>query len=96
MPLSIEPLHPLYAARVTGIDMRQPPEPELVAEFVRALNKYVVCVVGHDTPPTNEQHIAFSAALGPLERGPSKKIAGTGKNSGMKKIGTMVITRSVG
>ena len=77
MPLSIEPLHPLYAARVTGIDMRKPPDPTLVALFIEVMAKYAVAVVGHDTPLTNAQHIAFSSALGPMERGAAPKIAGT-------------------
>jgi alpha-ketoglutarate-dependent 2,4-dichlorophenoxyacetate dioxygenase len=79
MPLSIEPLHPLYAVRVTGLDMRKPVGKEALAEFISIMSKYAVAAVGHDEPPTNEQHIAFSSALGPLERGKSPKIAGTGQ-----------------
>ena len=77
MSLSIEPLHPLFAARIGGIDMRQPASPGLVAEFVAAMSTYAVGVVGHDRPLTNEEHIAFSALLGPMERGPTAKMAGT-------------------
>lgn len=77
MPLSFQPLHPLYAARVTGIDIRKPVDPAVLQAFVSAMARYAVCVIGHDEPPTNEQHIAFSAQLGPLERGKAPKIAGT-------------------
>jgi alpha-ketoglutarate-dependent 2,4-dichlorophenoxyacetate dioxygenase len=77
MTLSIEPLHPLYAGRLSGIDIRAPVDEQTLLEVKRALAKYVVCAIGHDEPPTNEQHIAFSARLGPVERGTSPKIAGT-------------------
>lgn len=79
MALTIEPLHPLYAARIGGIDLRRPPPPAALAELKAALARYAVCAVGHDEPLTNEQHIAFSALLGPLERGKSPKIKGTGE-----------------
>lgn len=77
MPLTFEPLHPLFAARVTGIDLRRPVEPAMVNEFIAAMNRHAVCIIGHETPPTNEQHIAFSALLGPLERGKAPKLTGT-------------------
>jgi alpha-ketoglutarate-dependent 2,4-dichlorophenoxyacetate dioxygenase len=79
MALHIEPLHPLFGARIGGIDLRHPPVAASLAELKAALARYAVCVVGHDEPLTNEQHIAFSAMLGPLERGKSPKIKGTGE-----------------
>ncbi len=78
MALTIEPLHPLYAARISGLDARRPVGKAELTELQAALAKYAVCVVGNDEPLTNEQHIAFSGLLGPLERGKSDKIAGTG------------------
>ena len=77
MTISIEPLHPLFAARLSGVDLRAGVDEATLAEVKAALAKYVVCVIGHDTPPTNEEHIAFSARLGPLQRGKVSKIAGT-------------------
>jgi alpha-ketoglutarate-dependent 2,4-dichlorophenoxyacetate dioxygenase len=77
MTLSIEPLHPLYAARINGVDIRELVSSSDLQAIKQALAKYVVCVIGHDEPPSNEQHIAFSAQLGPLERGKSPKIKGT-------------------
>ena len=68
MPLAAEPLHQLFGARLTGIDIRKPVGVDDLAAIKRALAKYVVCVIGHEEPPSNEQHIAFSALLGPLER----------------------------
>ena len=78
MPLSIEPLHPLFAARIGGVDLRDQISEQVLKEIVATLSRYAVCVIGHDAPPANEQHIAFSARLGPLERGKAPKIAGTG------------------
>ncbi len=77
MMIGIEPLHPLYAARLTGVDIRRPVDEATMNEVRAALATYVVCVIGHDEPPTNEQHIAFSSRLGPLERGKAQKIKGT-------------------
>jgi alpha-ketoglutarate-dependent 2,4-dichlorophenoxyacetate dioxygenase len=47
------------------------------AQIQAVAAEYVVCVIGHDTPPTNDEHIAFSAKFGPLQRGKAPKIAGT-------------------
>ena len=77
MSLTIEPLHPLYAARLHGIDIRGPVDEAAMEEVRKAMATYAVCVIGHDAPVTNEEHIAFSARLGPLERGKSPKIGGT-------------------
>lgn len=75
--IQIEPLHPLYAARISGVDLRVGVDQQTLAQIRQALAQYVVCVIGHDSAPSNEQHIAFSAMLGPLERGKTQKIAGT-------------------
>ena len=69
MALTIEPLNERYAARLTGIDIRKPIDEATMEEIRRALATWVVCVIPHDAPPTNEHHIAFSSRLGPLERG---------------------------
>ena len=78
MTIAVEPLHPLFAARITGVDIRRPIDEATINEVRQALATYAVCVIGHDAPPTNEQHIDFSGRLGPLERGKTPKIAGTG------------------
>jgi alpha-ketoglutarate-dependent 2,4-dichlorophenoxyacetate dioxygenase len=78
MTLTVEPSGSAFAARISGLDLRQPADAATVREFLRVMADYPVCVVGHDAPLTDEQHIAFGALLGPLERGPAPKIAGTG------------------
>ncbi len=79
MTLEIEPLHPLFAARLHGVDISQPLTPEEDNSVKAALAKYAVCVIGNKTPLSNEQHIAFGSRLGPMERGKSPKISGTDK-----------------
>ena len=76
MPLTIAPLHPLLGAEVSGIDLRRRVENSELEEFIRAMDEHAVCVVSHETPLTNEQHITFSMALGPIERRSVLKIAG--------------------
>lgn len=71
-------LHPLFAARLEGVDMRRPGDAALVRELVSMMDRYAVCAVGHDQAPSNEEQIAFSALLGPMDRGRAPKIAGTG------------------
>lgn len=76
MELEATPLHPLFAAEVVGIDMREAVDDARLAAFIRAMDRYGVCVVRHDTPLTNEEHIAFSERLGPIERKQVLKVAG--------------------
>jgi alpha-ketoglutarate-dependent 2,4-dichlorophenoxyacetate dioxygenase len=77
MTISARPLHPLFAAELSGIDLRDAADPAALAGFVAAMNRYAVCVVHHDRPLTDAEHIAFSARLGPMERGAAPKVAGT-------------------
>jgi alpha-ketoglutarate-dependent 2,4-dichlorophenoxyacetate dioxygenase len=67
MTLQIAPLHPLFAAEVRGLDLRQTPDPELCAEIDRAMDRYGVLVFP-DQHLDDDQQIAFGAALGPLEQ----------------------------
>ena len=78
MTLQARQMHPLFAAEITGFDMRRDTDPASVAALVDALNEYAVCSVMHDAPLTDDEHIAFSALLGPMDRAKVPKIAGTG------------------
>ena len=78
MGLTTTALHPLFAARISGVDLRGPVSPAQTKEIVQAMDRYAVCAIAHDTPPTNEELIAFSLLLGPMDRGRSTKIEGTG------------------
>lgn len=78
MDLVAKQLHPLFAARLSGIDVRRPVDAAQAEELVRMMDRYAVCAIGHDRAPTNEEQIAFSLHLGPMDRGRAPKIAGTG------------------
>jgi alpha-ketoglutarate-dependent 2,4-dichlorophenoxyacetate dioxygenase len=76
MTLSAKPLHPLFAAELSGVDLRHEFDAAGIRAITRAMDRFAVCVVPHETPLTDEQHITFSARLGPIERRPILKIAG--------------------
>ena len=69
MTLAVEPLHPVFAARVTGLDLTRPLNPSEVREVAGLMDRYAVCVYPNAVPLTNDQHIAFSRYLGPMQRG---------------------------
>ncbi len=66
MPLTIEPLTPVFGARVTGVDISQPVDDAVFAEIRGAFDTYSVLVFPGQ-PLTDEQQIAFSERFGPLE-----------------------------
>jgi alpha-ketoglutarate-dependent 2,4-dichlorophenoxyacetate dioxygenase len=66
MGLHLTPLHPVFAAEASGVDLREPPDAATVDEIVGALDHYAVLVF-YDQQLTDAQQIAFSAQLGPLE-----------------------------
>jgi len=78
MSLQARKLHPLFAAEIYGLDLRLHTDPESVAALKEALDEYAACVVPHDKPLTDEEHIAFSQCLGPMERGRVPNMAGNG------------------
>ena len=64
--MEINPLHPLFAAEVTGLDLDSPPDRETFSEIHEAFEKYAVLVF-RNQPITDEQQIAFSERFGDLE-----------------------------
>lgn len=66
MSLVVKPLHPVFAAEVTGVDLTQTLSDSTIAEIVAAMDIYAVCVFPGQ-PLTDEQQIAFSSRLGALE-----------------------------
>ena len=79
MTLQARQLHPLFAAEITGFDMRRDTDPASVAALIAAMNEYAVCSVMHDAPLTDDEHIDFSALLDPMDRKKSPRLAGTGQ-----------------
>jgi alpha-ketoglutarate-dependent 2,4-dichlorophenoxyacetate dioxygenase len=67
MAIPAQPLHPLFAAEL-GIDMRRPVDAAARAEIVAAIDRYAVGVVRNARALSDEEHIAFSRALGPIQR----------------------------
>ena len=66
MPLAVKPLHPVFAAEVTGVDLRQPLSDATIGEITAAMDIYAVCVFPIQLL-TDVQQIAFSSRFGKLE-----------------------------
>jgi alpha-ketoglutarate-dependent 2,4-dichlorophenoxyacetate dioxygenase len=62
------PLHPLFAAELSGIDLTRPIDDALIAEFRSAMDRYAVAVIRHERPLRDEEHVEFTRRLGPLQR----------------------------
>ena len=61
MSISITPLHPLFAARVSGIDLSQPVDPDDFVAIQAALDQYAVLVF-HGPTLTPEEQVTFGGA----------------------------------
>jgi len=68
--IKVNPLHPIFAAEIVGADLTQPPDDELVETVEDAMARYAVTIV-RDANVSDEDHIRFSRAFGPLELPPS-------------------------
>lgn len=66
MRIGISPLHPVFAAEISGIDTTQPLSPEDRATIEAAADRYAVLVF-RDQRLTDEQQLVFSRAFGDLE-----------------------------
>jgi alpha-ketoglutarate-dependent 2,4-dichlorophenoxyacetate dioxygenase len=80
MNLIQRPLGPLFGAELGGIDLREPFDETGLSQIFRAMDAFAVCVVRDDIPLTDEEHIAFSCRLGPVEARPVLTIAANGEN----------------
>ena len=68
MTLKLNPLHPLFAAEATGVDLAKPPTADLIRQVDEAMNQYAVLVF-RNQPLTPEQQVAFAQSFGPLDLG---------------------------
>jgi alpha-ketoglutarate-dependent 2,4-dichlorophenoxyacetate dioxygenase len=66
MGIQFTPLTEHIGAEVTGIDLRKPLTPAQAEEIHTGMDRYAVLVF-HEQNLSNEQHLAFTQALGPLE-----------------------------
>jgi alpha-ketoglutarate-dependent 2,4-dichlorophenoxyacetate dioxygenase len=65
--LDVRPLHPLFGAVISGLDLREPLDDDTFAAVLDAFNSYSILVFrGQEL--TDEQHIAFSKRFGELEK----------------------------
>jgi alpha-ketoglutarate-dependent 2,4-dichlorophenoxyacetate dioxygenase len=69
MDLDVTPLRPHFAARITGVDLSRPIDPEVQRAIERAMDAYAVCVLPNQRID-DAQQIAFSRFYGPLESSP--------------------------
>ncbi len=68
MTLKLEPLHPLFVAQASGVDITQPLSQEEIKDINAAMNTYAV-LVWKNQPLSQAQQIAFSESFGPLDIG---------------------------
>jgi alpha-ketoglutarate-dependent 2,4-dichlorophenoxyacetate dioxygenase len=66
MPVSIRPLHAVFAGEVTGVDCRAPLSAEEVSAIEAGMDQYAVLVF-REQNITDEEQIAFTRHFGELE-----------------------------
>ena len=71
MAIETQALHPLFAAEMRGVDLRQTPDATLCAAIDAAMNQYAVLVL-RDQHLDDEQQLAAGRALGTLEDRPAQ------------------------
>lgn len=71
MALVTRPLHPLFAAEASGVDLRLAPEVATVSGIEKAMDKYAVLVF-RGQPLTEDEQVAFAGAFGKLDIGLNK------------------------
>ncbi len=68
MALTLKPLHPLFAAEATGLDLKLALDEATIKEIDSAMDQYAVLVF-RDQGLDQGQQIAFSKQFGPLDAG---------------------------
>jgi len=64
--IKVEPVHPAVGARVTGIDLRRPIEPDVADVLRDAFARHaVLCLPGQDIEAGHQ--VAFAAVFGPVD-----------------------------
>lgn len=67
MPITFQPLHPVFAAVCSGVDISRPLTAEEAAAIDAGMDRYAVLVFRRDAPVPTEQQIAFTKNFGELE-----------------------------
>lgn len=68
MSLQLKPLHPVFVAEASGLDLTQPLADADVRAINAAMNKYAV-LVWRGQPLTPQQQLNFAKSFGPLDIG---------------------------
>lgn len=68
MPLTLKPLHPVFAAEASGLDLARPISRVEACAINAGMNQYGV-LVWRGQPLTSAQQIAFASSFGPLDIG---------------------------
>jgi alpha-ketoglutarate-dependent 2,4-dichlorophenoxyacetate dioxygenase len=68
MALQLKPLHPVFAAEASGIDITQPLSTRDVAAINAGMNQYAVLVF-RGQPLSTQQQLEFATSFGPLDIG---------------------------
>lgn len=76
MTLTLAPLHPIFAAELSGVDVREEPNAETIEFVEEAMAEYAVIIL-REQHITDEQQIAWSRHFGPRES-PSGPISAFG------------------
>ncbi len=71
MPLRLKPLHPLFVAEASGIDITRPLSDTEVRQINAAMNEYAV-LVWRGQALSGQQQIDFTKSFGPLDLGLKK------------------------
>jgi alpha-ketoglutarate-dependent 2,4-dichlorophenoxyacetate dioxygenase len=70
MTIAVTPLHPTLGGEVLTVDLTRPVPREVFAEIETAFSRHGILVFP-EQPVTDEQQLAFSRLLGPLEVNPN-------------------------
>jgi len=77
--MSIRQLGPGFVGEVSGLDLTRPLPPADLAAIDAGMNKYAVLIF-HDQHFTDEQQLAFTQSLGPLEHAIGTSLRKTSEN----------------
>jgi alpha-ketoglutarate-dependent 2,4-dichlorophenoxyacetate dioxygenase len=65
--LTFSPLHPVFAAACSGVDIGEPISAAVASAIHDAMDQYAVLVFRRGTPLTTDQQIRFTRSLGEVE-----------------------------
>jgi alpha-ketoglutarate-dependent 2,4-dichlorophenoxyacetate dioxygenase len=85
MTLTLQPLHPLFGAEASGVDLRKPLAPDSGRAIERAMDRYAVLVF-RGQPLTQEEQLAFARSFGTLDLGLKKATRAAANLTGYDEI----------